>query len=390
VHHVDLGSVHESADQPAAEPSSSSSASPAEAEVPAGEINWRGTALAIITIAVTIALLRYMQEVFVPLAIGTLLFYALGPLVDGMQRWHLPRPLGAVVALGLVVISLGALAYTLQGQASEVASGLPAGARRFRTAMQTPAAAPSTLKKVDEAAKELQKDAPADKTNVVKVEVQDPPFKASDYLWSGSMTAASFLNQMIMILFLTYFLLVADDLFKRKLVEVVGPALTPKKITVKILGDIAAQIQRFLLIQVFTSLLVGVATWLALWAMGVQQAAFWGFLAGVFNSIPYYGPLLVTAALAVVAYLQFGAVSKMLQVAGVALAITTAEGSFLTPTLMGKAAQMNRVAMFAGLLFWTWMWGVWGLLLAVPMMMAVKAVCDHVEDLQPFGRFLGE
>jgi predicted PurR-regulated permease PerM len=113
----------------------------------------------------------------------------------------------------------------------------------------------------------------------------------------------------------------------------------------------------FLLIQVFTSLLVVWRPWLALWAMGVQQAAFWGFLAGVFNSIPYYGPLLVTAALATVAYLQFGAVGKMLQVAGVALAITTAEGSFLTPTLMGKAAEMNRVAMFAGLLFWAWMWG---------------------------------
>ena len=361
-----------------------------EAEAPAGGINWRATALAIITIAVTIALLRYMQEVFVPLAIGTLLFYALDPLVDGMQRWRVPRALGAMVALGLVVVLLGGLAYTLQGQASEVASGLPAGARRFRSAMLTPAAAPSTLKKVDEAAKELQKDTPTDKSNVVKVEVQDPPFKASDYLWSGSMTAASFLNQMIMILFLTYFLLVADDLFKRKLVEVVGPALTHKKITVKILDDIAGQIQQFLLIQAFTSLLVGVATWLALWAMGVQQAAFWGFLAGVFNSIPYYGPLLVTAALAVVAFLQFGSAAKTFQVAGIALAITTAEGSFLTPTLMGKAAQMNRVAMFAGLLFWTWLWGVWGLLLAVPMMMAMKAVCDHVDDLEPFGRFLGE
>ena len=375
-------------ESPAQKPESPQESAP-ETAVPGG-INWRVTALAVISIAVTIALLRYMQEVFVPLAIGTLLFYALDPLVDGMQRWRIPRALGAIVALGLVVVSLGALAWTLQGQASEVASGLPAGARRFRTAMLTPAAAPSTLKKVDEAAKELQKDTPAGQSNVVKVEVQDPPFRASDYLWSGSMTAASFLNQMVMILFLTYFLLVADDLFKRKLVEVVGPTLTPKKITVKILDDIAAQIQRFLLIQVFTSLLVGVATWLALWAMGVHQAAFWGFLAGVFNSIPYYGPLLVTAALAAVAFLQFGAVGKMVQVAGVALAITTAEGSFLTPTLMGKAAEMNRVAMFAGLLFWTWAWGVWGLLLAVPMMMVLKAVCDHVEDLQPFGRFLGE
>jgi len=371
-------------------PVTPSPAPAAESEGASTGIDWRTTALAVLTIAVTIALLRYMQDVLVPLAIGTLLFYALDPIVDGMNRLRLPRPVGALIALALVVTMMGGLAYLLQGQASEVASGLPASARKFRASMMAPSAAPSTLKKVDEAAKELQKEAPPDKSSVVQVQVQDAPFKASDYLWSGSMTAASFMNQMIMILFLTYFLLVADDLFKRKLVELVGPTLTPKKITVKILDDIAAQIQRFLVIQVVTSVLVGVATWLALWAMGVHQAALWGFLAGVFNSIPYYGPLLVSAALAAVAYLQFGTVGKMAEVAGVALLITSAEGSFLTPTLMGKAAQMNRVTMFAGLLFWTWMWGVWGLLLAVPMMMTIKAVCDHVEDLQPFGRFMGE
>ena len=113
-------------------------------------------------------------------------------------------------------------------------------------------------------------------------------------------------------------------------------------------------------------------------------------MAGVFNSIPYYGPLLVTGALATVGFLQFGTFSMMAAVAGVALLITTLEGFLLTPTLMGKAAQMNRVAVFAGLLFWTWMWGVAGLLLAVPMMMVIKVVCDHVDDLQPIGRFLGD
>ena len=224
----------------------------------------------------------------------------------------------------------------------------------------------------------------------MNLQVQDPPFKVSDYLWSGSMTAASFVNQMVMILFLTYFMLVADDLYKRKIVEFAGPSLSEKKVTVKILDDIANQIQRFLAIQVLTSLLVGAATGLALWALGLHQAAFWGFIAGLFNSIPYYGPLIVASALSAVAFVQFGSASMVGWVAGVSLVITTLEGNFLTPTLMGRAADMNRVAMFAGLLFWTWMWGIWGLLLAVPIMMALKAVCDHVEDLQPIGKFLGE
>jgi predicted PurR-regulated permease PerM len=204
------------------------------------------------------------------------------------------------------------------------------------------------------------------------------------------MSAALFVNQMVVVLFLTYFMLLSDDLFKRKLVELAGPTLTKKKVTIQILDDIASQIQRFLLIQLVTSAIVAVATGLALSALGVEQAALWGLVAGIFNSIPYYGPVIVTAALSAVAFVQFETLGMVAAVAGVALLITTLEGMLLTPWWMGRAAQINRVSMFGGLLFWTWMWGVWGLLLAVPMMMVIKAVCDHVEDLQPVGRLLGE
>jgi predicted PurR-regulated permease PerM len=110
----------------------------------------------------------------------------------------------------------------------------------------------------------------------------------------------------------------------------------------------------------------------------------------VFNSIPYYGPLIVSGGLALVAFLQYGTVYMMLMFAGIALLITSLEGWLLTPTLMGKVASMNRVAVFVGLLFWSWAWGVWGMLLAVPMMMSIKVFCDHVDELKPVGRFLGE
>lgn len=131
-------------------------------------------------------------------------------------------------------------------------------------------------------------------------------------------------------------------------------------------------------------------TGLALWAMGLEDAAFWGFVAGVLNSIPYYGPLIVTGGLGTAAFLQFGTLGMTAAVAAVALLITALEGWLLTPTLMGRVAEMNKVAVFAGLLFWTWMWGIPGTLLAVPIMMITKAVCDRIEDLQPIGRFLGE
>ena len=100
--------------------------------------------------------------------------------------------------------------------------------------------------------------------------------------------------------------------------------------------------------------------------------------------------LLVTGGLALVGFLQFGTIGMTTAVAGVSLLITTLEGSILTPMLMGRAASMNQVAVFVGLLFWSWVWGVWGMLLAVPMMMVIKVICDHVEPLQPVGHLLGE
>lgn len=356
-------------------------------KTPAGGQN---AAFWVIAIAVAIVLMRYMQEVLIPLALATLLFYALDPLVDRLQRVRIPRAVGAALALLLTVGSVAGIAYMLQNQAAAVADRLPEGARKLRETLRPSKPASGPLAKVDEAAKELQKpDAPASR-GVLRVQVEDPPFKIGNYFWSGSMSAVSLANQAVMLLFLTYFMLLTDDLFKRKLVEFAGPRLTEKKVTVQILDDIAEQIQRFLVIQILTSVIVAVATGTALWFLGLEGAAFWGLMAGIFNSIPYLGPLIVTAALATVGFLQFGTFSMMVAVAGVALLITTLEGFLLTPMLMGRAAKMNPVAVFTGLLFWTWMWGMAGLLLAVPLMMAIKVVCDRVEGLQPVGSFLGE
>jgi predicted PurR-regulated permease PerM len=283
------------------------------------------------------------------------------------------------------------LALSLEGQALTVINQLPQGAKKLAALFERrPTDVPGPIDKVQQAADALQTAETTKTPGVVRVKVEEPKFEASSFVWASSLGALAALNQAVMILLLTYFMLLSDQLFKRKLVEIVGPTLSQKKITVQILEEIAAQIEQFMVIQVTTSAAVALVTGGALWALGLHQAALWGLLAGILNSIPYYGPLLVTGGLSIVGFLQFGTLGRTAGVASVALLITTLEGSFLTPMWIGKAAQMNSIAVFAGLLFWSWIWGVWGMLLAVPLMMAIKVVCDHVEDLKPVGHFLGE
>jgi predicted PurR-regulated permease PerM len=206
----------------------------------------------------------------------------------------------------------------------------------------------------------------------------------------GTKSAFGFAGQLSMIFFLAYFIMVSGDTFRRKIVKIVGPTLSKKRITVQVLDEITHQIQRFLLVQVAASILVGVVTWIAFLWLGLEHAAIWGIAAGVFNTIPYLGPIIVTGGTALVAFLQFETISMAMIVAGVSLLITSLEGYLLTPWLTGRASRMNPLVVFVGVLFWGWLWGVWGLLLGVPIIMAIKAVCDRVEDLKPIGELLGE
>lgn len=355
-------------------------------------------ALTVLALLGIIVILKYAQAMIIPVVLGLLISYALDPLVTRLAALRVPRALAAAVVLFLVAGTGGALLYQLRNEADALVQQLPEAARRLRRTVERGQVdgSTSTIAQVQKAATELEKAAdvatspPPTRPGVTRVQVEEPPVNISSYVMWGSLGIASAFVQVLLILFLAYFSLASGNLYKRKLVKLAGPSLTQKKITVQILEDIDRQIARFLLLQVATSALVGIATWLAFGWIGLEQAAVWGLLAGIFNTIPYFGPVIVTAAAAAVAFLQFGTMKMTLIVAGAAFAITTIEGLGLTPWLTGRAARMNAVAVFVGLLFWGWVWGVWGMLLAVPMMMIVKAICDHVEDFKGVGELLGE
>jgi predicted PurR-regulated permease PerM len=167
-----------------------------------------------------------------------------------------------------------------------------------------------------------------------------------------------------------------------------GPDVDDRRTTAAIIDEINGHIQRYLLVLVFTAAVVGVSTWLALAWIGAEHAAMWGVLAGVFNSIPYFGPVVVSGGLFAVGLVHGGGITQALQMSGAAIVITSLEGWLLTPSLMGKVERMSALAVFIGLLLWTWLWGVWGTVLAVPMLVIVKSIADHVRSLRPVARLM--
>jgi predicted PurR-regulated permease PerM len=361
-----------------------------------------GLALTVIALIAVVLMLQWLEAVLIPIIIGILLAYALEPFVNLFARAKLPRALGAAIVLLVFVAILGLGVYSLSGQALQIVRQVPEAAERLRERVRDRGARDSALSQVQKAATELQKTAevasqqpqtaaPAKgASHVQKVEIVEPPFDAQSYLYWGGMNLIGAAGQLAVILFLVYFFLVTGDLYKRKLVKLAGPTLSKKKATVEILDDVNSQIASFIRVQVFTSAVVAMVTMVALWYQGVQQYIIWALLAGIFNSIPYVGPILVSSGLGIVTFVQFDDLAKALTVAGVAFLITTLEGFLLTPALMSRASRMNPVAIFIGLLFWGWIWGVWGAILAVPMLMMIKAVCDHIERLQPVAELLGE
>ena len=280
--------------------------------------------------------------------LAILISYALWPIVATLARLKIPQSVGAAIAVFVFIGILGFGVWAFSDEAMGIIRDIPRATKMLRDRAEAerrqPKTSSSTLEQVQEAAKEIDKAAAAAAKPAVttpgatQVEVVQPAFRVSDYLGGNLL---GFFGQFALILFLVYFLLVTGDLYKRKIVKIAGPTLTKKKITVQILDDINRQIESFIRVQVLTSALVAAATALALWAFGVNHYVIWGLLAGLFNSIPYIGPILVSGGLAVVAFMQFDDVTKTLEVAGTAMVITSLEGFLLTPALMSRASQMN-------------------------------------------------
>ena len=359
-------------------------------------VDVRNLSLALLTLFAAVGLLHWASAVFIPLMLSLMLTTALRPGVEILRRCYVPRWLGAGILLVALVAGLGSAAWSLSDGAAELVDSLPVAAKKVRDSLRARTKTSSPLDTVQQAAAQIEQAANENsaasppRRGVQRVVVERPPFNIRDDLWSGTVGLMSALGQMTVVVFLTYFALASGNLFRNKLLRIAGTSLERRKVTIHVLEDINNQIQRYLLVQVLTSALVGIATGLAYWALGLENAAVWGVVAGVLNLAPYIGSAVVTGASALVAFLQFGTLDMALAIGGASLVIHTLVGNLLTPWLTSRTSKMSPVAVFVSVLAWGWLWGLWGLLLGIPVMMAVKAVCDRVEDLKAVGELLGD
>jgi predicted PurR-regulated permease PerM len=382
-----------------------------------------GIAVAVWIIA-TIAVLDFLRaasQLLIPVVLAVLISYIFEPAVAWLSQHRVPRLAGTSVLMVAVLALGGWGGYSLRDDAIQAAESLPEAARRARQ-MVVSQAGSGPGASIQRAAEELRGEsaptgssgdqrqqptaasgqqpsqssatAPGSSARAGRTSSQqqgsqgeiDPNIAGVIQRGVGSVFALA--GHLTVIVFLVFFLLVSGAHVRARIVEVVGPDADRRRTAATIIDDINAQVQRFLVVRLITAAIVGALTWAVLAWMGVQYAAVWGIFAGVFNSIPYFGPIIVSGGLLIVGLVQGGGTSQALQMAGAALVITSLEGWLLTPPLMGKAERMSALAVFLGLLLWTWVWGAWGTILAVPMLVIVKSVADHVPRLKSIGRLM--
>lgn len=358
------------------------------------------TPLVLLAVLASIYALHWAAPIIIPILVAVLISYALTPVVDWLQAHHLPRLVGAAALLLGLMGGIGWVAYAFSDDAARLMDNLPRAAEKLGEAVRaTQSQRDSPLNTMQKAANQLERvaeetaaggTAPTVTRGVQRVVVEKPRFAIKDYIWTGTLGLVAFATQLTAVALLSFFLLASGDSFRRKLVKLAGPTLTHKRITLETLNEVNDTVRRYLLVQLVTCVLVGLATWLCFWLLGVENAGMWGLAAGVLDLVPYVGGALLAGGSALVAFMQFGSLQMGLLVAGVSVLIHTAESMVLTPWLSSRAGKMNPLAVFMGVLIWGWLWGPWGLLLGLPILMVVKAVCDRVEGLKPVGELLGE
>jgi predicted PurR-regulated permease PerM len=362
-------------------------------------VDARGLALGVLAALASVFALSWAENFLVPLLLGIIISYTLNPLVTSLERMRIPRSAGAILVMASMIAALGLGTYSLRGQMQTIIERLPEAATKFASGLsrmqfgqignmqkvQTAATAVESATTQAAGGATASPHQPA--THVI---VDQPQFKVGNFLWQSSMGALGAMGQAAMVLFLVFFLLCGGDTFKRKLVQLAGPTMSIKKITVQILDDINGSIQKYMFMLLTTNLLVMLLSWLAFRWIGLENAGAWAVAAGLLHIVPYLGPGVTAIATGMAAYLQFESFAMTFLAAGASLAIATLVGTFVTTWMTGRIAHMNPAAVFIALLFWGWLWGVWGMLLSIPLIVIIKVVSQHVQQLHPVAEILGE
>src|SRR4030095_1790948 len=340
--------------------------------------------IAVIVLAViaVIAAARVAMTFLVPVVAGILLSYTLRPLVSALERVRVPRIVGASLVIAVLVGSVSASVYGIRDELNDALAKLPVAARKLRLAANEAArGSPGPMSTVRAAAAELDR-AAAEATGKPAAE---PPraTQVQTLIAEQSGNVLTVLAQIVVALLIAFFLLAAGDTFRRKVTRLAGESLARRRVTVELLNEIDGQVQRYMMTLLITNILIALVTWGGLALLRLPNAGMWGVVTGVLHFIPYAGTLIAAAAVGIAAFVESGGLGDAMVAMVVVLCVVEGIGVGLATWLQGRAARMNPVAVFVGVLFFGWLWGGWGLILGMPILAVLKSVADRVEPMRP-------
>jgi predicted PurR-regulated permease PerM len=333
------------------------------------------TGLLILAVFYTI---YFMRSILLPIVLALLLSYLFRPIVRGLAQLKIPLPLGAAFILigflALVSYGISALATPAVGWLQKAPAGLAELQHKLLPVKKSVA-------HVAQASGEIEKLATTN-AEAKTVEVKRHPITEMFFLRTPELIASA-----VLLSILLYFLLVYDQVFIAKLVKLL-PTFSDKKTAVSIAHDIESQISRYLLTITAINACLGLAVGTAVGLLGLRNPVMWGVIVALLNFVPYLGALTGIICMTIGAILSFESLGYALVFPAIYLAFGVLEGSFITPWVMGRSLTLNPVIILLSLTFWGWMWGIVGIILAVPILATFKIFCAHIKPMEPFAEFL--
>jgi predicted PurR-regulated permease PerM len=349
-----------------------------------GPLDVRSLSLSILMILAIGTALYVARAVLMPIVLAVLLSFLLSPVVRLLAEIRLPEAVGAAVVLFAIVGLVALGSYGLWEPASRWVEQLPHSISQIEVKVRS---IKQSVEELSEATKRVEK--------MTKMESEAAPSPPKVEVQRPSLTRTVF-NQTLDLMavvgavtVLLYFLLASGDLFLLKLVRIL-PRFEDKKIAVAIVHEVRHDISHYLSTVTLINAGLGAAAGIAMFGLGMPNPLLWGIMVAVFNFIPYLGATASTLILTIVAILTFDELGRALLVPAVFMGLTVLEGCFVTPSIVGRRLTLNPVAIFIWLTFWGWLWGIPGMLLAVPLLATLKIICDYIRPLNPVGELLGD
>lgn len=344
-------------------------------------LNRMSVGVGFIATILTIAALKLGRDVALPIVLAVLFTLLLSSPVRWLRRHGIREKFGAAVVVFGALATISLVSAMLVTPAVEWVGSAPRTMQDVERKVRRLARPLLALQKSAESIERVTAAPGADTTQQVRIAEPGLFARASVNVLKQIPTALT-------VVFLTYFLLAAAPLFRRKLAQMMPGRRDVAKVE-SVVAEIELVTSRFLMTMLAINTGVATATAVGLWLVGVPNPILWGVVAGVLNFMPYIGPVATAAVVTLAALASFDDPARALLAPAICVVIHLIETNLITPVLLGRRLPLNTVAIFVGLIFFTWVWGIPGAVLAVPITVVFKVTCDHVPALNSVGEILG-